>query len=205
MNITTRLIAAAALWCSMLPATAVNIVQNPGFEQGAATWQHSEHFVFTSDGLWAHSDPFSARLTYCAVASCIDTLFHGAYISQLLNTRIGDSYDLSFFVRSFSGESSLSVFWDGTLLSLTGTPNGPMRKYTFSGLVSSANATLLEIHGANRSGEPMSFDDFSVMQIGGAAPPPTTTPSQAITEPGAYALLLAALGAMVIVKRRRRS
>jgi hypothetical protein len=200
MNIPARLLISASLGLLAGNAAATNIVQNAGFEQGTAYWDY-EHFALGPSPLWAHTDPGMARLTYCATDACLDTLFDGAYIGQLLATTPGQFYDLSFWVRSFTGESRLSVFWDGALLAETGTPNGPMLQYSFSGLVASANATLLQVHGYNSLNQHMSFDDFSVVQAGAPTAPVAAAP--AVSEPGAYALLLAALGALAFVKRRR--
>lgn len=215
MNIPARLIIPALVCAWAGPAAATNIVQNPGFEQGTANWDYL-HFALGPSPLWAHTDPGMARLTYCSSESCLNTLNTGAYIGQLLATTPGQTYDLSFWVRSFTGESRLSVFWDGVLLTETGTPNGPMLQYSFSGLVASANATLLQLHGYNNLDQRMSFDDFSVVQTAAAsasmvpaAPALPESPAvapeavQSVAEPGAYALLLAALGALVIARRRK--
>ena len=200
MDIRARLIVAAIVCACAGSAAATNIVQNPGFEQGTTGWDY-QHFVLRPSALWAHTDPGMARLTYCSGPSCLDTLNAGAYIGQLLATTPGQSYELSFWVRSFTGESRLSVFWDGALLAETGTPNGPMLQYNFSGLVASANATLLQLHGYNSLDQHMSFDDFSVVQTV-AAPEPSAPAALAVAEPGAIALLLAALGALAWVRRR---
>lgn len=199
MNIPASLVLSAALLLCGDAAAATNIVQNPGFEQGDANWE-AENFSLGPSPLWAHTDPGMARLTYCSGAGCLDTLNGGAYIGQLLSTTAGQSYDLGFWVRSFTGGSRFSVFWDGALLEETGTPNGPMLQYRFSGLVASANATLLQLHGYNSLDQHMSFDDFSVVQVGGAALQPP--PALAVAEPGAYALLLAGMVALVFVRRR---
>lgn len=218
MNFTTTSLFWAACSLASVPALATNIVQNPGFELGSQYWD-SQHFIFGTDPLWAHTGPGNARLTYCSTPSCVNTIFRGAFFGQLLSTRPGDLYDLSFWVRSFNGESRLSVFWDGVMLSETGTPNGPMLQYKFSGLAASANATLLEIHGYNSINEHMSFDDFNVMKLdlppAGTAPLPGPLPAPpmgpaapaplAVSEPAGAALLLAAMGAAAVANRRSRS
>lgn len=200
-----RAIACAALMLSSSLGSAavmpVNIVQNPGFEEGSKHWKYA-HFSFVPNPLWARTGPGVARLTYCDRANCIETLNLGAYVSQLLSTRPGDVYDLSFWVRSFSGESRLSVFWDGSMLTATGTPNGPMRRYSFSGLTASASATMLQVHGYNSINQHMSFDDFSVVKRNAIMPQMPDPPLQPVNEPGIYALILLALGAMVMALRR---
>jgi hypothetical protein len=200
MNIRTRFIIPAILWLFAGAAGATNIVSNPGFEQGNVGWDY-EHFALVNNAMWAHTDPGMARLTYCNHADCLDTLNNGAFFGQVLHTTAGEYYDLSFWVRSFTGESRFSVFWDGALLTETGTPNGPMLQYRFSGLVASANATLLQMHGYNSLNQHMSFDDFIVVDAAAATAP--VTPALAVPEPAAYALLLAGLGALVLVTRRR--
>lgn len=204
MSIPTRFIIPAILLLCSGQAAADNVVLNPGFEQGTVGWDY-EHFALGPSPLWAHTDPGMARLTYCNHANCLDTLNVGAFVGQLLTTTAGHSYDLSFWVRSFNGESRFSVFWDGSMITKTGTPNGPMLKYSFTGLVASANATLLELHGYNSLNRGMSFDDFSVVRAAGASQIGMPEPEQehAVVEPGAIALLLAGLGAMVLVTRRR--
>jgi len=200
MTISARIILSAVLLLCADAAASTNIVQNPGFEQGYADWEAVD-FSLSPSPLWAHTDPGMARLTFCSQAGCLDTLNSGAFIGQLLSTTAGNSYDVSFWVRSFTGESRFSVFWDGALLEDTGTPNGPMLQYRFSGLVASANATLLQLHGYNSLDQHMSFDDFSVVQVLEA--PPQPAPALAVAEPGAYALLLAGLGALVFFRRIR--
>ncbi len=207
MRITSTLIISSALLLSAGAAQSspVNIVLNPGFEQGSLYWDYHEHFQFFASPLWAHSDPGVARLTFCDHPSCLDELQSGAFIGQLLATQPGDSYDLSFWVRSFSGESRLSVWWDGALLTSTGTPNGAMRQYAFSGLMASANATLLEVHGYNMGDKHLGFDDFRVMKMAELTQPgqPPGAVAQPVVEPGAWALVLAALCALGFARGRR--
>ncbi len=199
MTTQVKFIILAVLCVCSGDAAAINLVQNPGFEQGVAGW-HYDRFAIGPNPLWAHSAPGMARLTLCATESCLDTTNHGAFLSQQLATTAGQAYELSFWVRSFTGASRLSVFWDGGLLSETGTPDGPMLQYSFSGLVASANATMLEVHGYNSLNEHMSFDDFSVVpSIRSLAP----APALEVAEPGAFALLLAAVGALVHTRRRK--
>lgn len=203
MTISTRLLAAAALWCCLLPAGAITIVQTSGVPNGDAEWKQSVFFVFASDGLWAHTAASSAALAFCPAAGCVDEVYHGTSLSQELATRPGDTYELSFFVKANSGASKLSIFWDGALMALADLPNGPLQKYTFSGLVSSADSARLQVHGMNTDGGQLAFEGLSVMRVGDTADLPPVPPAQGIGEPGAALLLLAALGALVAVSRRR--
>lgn len=200
-----ELLAAAALCLLAMPAVAVpiNIVLNPGFEQGSAHW-NSAFFVVGNDPLWAHTGPGMARTT-CTGLHCVDSLMSGAYISQLLPTIAGTEYDLSFWLRSFMGRGEYSVFWDGVLIDdILVAPNGAMTQAAFSGLYASANATLLEIHGRNDL-HSISFDDFRVVSATLADPPgalPSPDHVTVIPEPAAFALVLAGLGLVGLFRRR---
>ena len=204
MSIASKILMCAALLGGAGAASATNIVQNPGFEQGVVGW-NSRHFTFYNSPLWAHTGPGMAQLTYCSHANfCLDDLFGGAFVGQLIATTPGQTYDLSFWVRSFAGDSRISVFWDGVEMLKTPTPNGPMLKYTLSGLMASVNATYLEVHAYNGTDKHLSFDDFSVVQLAppssiGVLPPAPFN----ISEPDIDGLMLAALGVMVFVQRRR--
>ena len=200
-----KLVAAAALCALALPAAAtpINIVRNPGFEQGTAFWK-SSFFYIGSDPLWAHTGPGMAY-TSCMGLHCVDSLMEGAYISQLLPTVAGTQYDLSFWIRSFKGTGNYSVFWDGVLLDdILLAPNGAMSQATFAGLYASANATLLEIHGRNDA-HAIAFDDFNVVtatlpDIPASVPPPDQVFQ--VTEPATFALVLAGLALAGLSRRR---
>lgn len=186
-------------------AAAINIVQNPGFEQGDAYW-NQELFDIADNPLWAHTGPGMAR-SGCTGIWCVDSLMQGAYISQLLPTTAGTRYDLSFWVRSFAGDSQFTVYWDGVLIDDSVAQNGPMLQENYSGLYASANATLLEVHGRNYAYY-VSFDDFSVVSATPGGSPTTPAvglpgPIAAIPEPAGYLMLLTGLAAMGCVLRRR--
>lgn len=202
---TRNLLAAAALCLLAMPAVAVpaNIVRNPGFELGSAHWNVA-FFIVGNDPLWAHTDPGMARAA-CVGLHCVDSLMEGAYISQLLPTIAGTEYDLSFWIRSFKGRGEYSVFWDGVLLDdILLAPNGAMSQAAFSGLYASANATLLEIHGRNDL-HAISFDDFRVVGANLADTPailPSPEHVTVVSEPAAFALVLAGLGLVTLFRRR---
>ncbi|MGZ8289562.1 MAG: hypothetical protein ACXW3B_04445 [Telluria sp.] len=195
----------ALLACCALPAAATNIVQNPGFEDGASHWTASS-FLIDDYPMWAHTGPGMA-MTACVGVRCVDSLMSGAYISQLLPTEAGAQYDLSFWIRSYLGLGEYSVFWDGAMVDdIIHAPNGPMMQARFTGLYASANATLLEVHGRNDPNL-IAFDDFSVVRS--ATPvylPPSASPQQdtAISEPETFLLVLGGLCVLASVAHRRR-
>lgn len=209
MNKKARILLAAMALCAVAwSATAINIVRNPGFEQGSADWK-VRYFTIENNALWAHTEPGVAR-SGCAGAWCVDALMTGSYISQLLPTVAGTGYDLSFWMRSFIGAGEYSVFWDGVLLDSGAAANGAMIQENYKGLHASANATLLEIHGRNDAYY-ISFDDFQVVQAPAPAAPgpgPAATlpsaPVAALPEPASHMLMFGGLALMGYMLRRRR-
>ncbi|MES2321227.1 MAG: hypothetical protein V4633_03085 [Pseudomonadota bacterium] len=173
-------------------AGPINIVRNPGFESGIDFWKMF-HFALGPNEKWAHSGTRQARLTFCDTPDCLDTFNEGAFITQALATTPGEHYDLSFWVRSISGESGFSVFWDGALLFKSGTPNGPMLEYVFAGLEARSDLTLLQIHAYNTLDEHVSFDDFVV----------TASDGVAVHEPSVWSLLIAGMGVLAAARVRK--
>jgi len=192
MKIAAICLMALALLPGASIASPINIVQNAGFELGRDHWS-TFHFSIGTNERWARTGTALARLTFCDTANCLDKLDEGAFISQVLSTTPGEDYDLSFWVRSYTGESGFSVFWDGALLFKSGTPNGPMREYVFSGLEASSGRTLLQIHGYNTLDEHVSFDDFRVAASEGVA----------VHEPSVWSLLIAGMGVLAAARARK--
>jgi hypothetical protein len=87
MSALVRFVVCSILACCSAAASAGNIVQDPGFEQGAKYWK-AMHFALGPNAMWAHTDPGAARLTYCNYAGCLDRLNEGAYVSQLLGPQL---------------------------------------------------------------------------------------------------------------------
>ncbi len=190
------IITTALLLCCT--GAAANIVQNPGFENGSTGWI-MKSISSSKSPTWAHSGKGSAYLNVCSQFSCIDVLNGGAYIEQLLPTQVGERYNLTFWVRSVSSETWVSVFWDGVQVMRAHSPNGGMVQHTVTDLIATANGSRFQMHSMNFKHQHMSFDDISVTQM---PPPPTDGPAQDVAEPGGYSLMLAALGGLVFVRRR---
>src|SRR5689334_5190024 len=87
----TRLLAVVvfgAMLC-VAPATAANIVVNPGFELGLSNWT-----VDNNGGWFIDTIPHSGNndiATVCGGAICLDPV-NGAFFYQDLSTVIGQSY-----------------------------------------------------------------------------------------------------------------
>lgn len=177
-----------------LPASATNIVVNPGFEQGIAGWT-MHHFSAVSDPKWLLAGGHSVIGWNCLGGDCLDTLHRGSYVSQLLATTPGQQYDLGFWIQSLQGDAAYSVFWDGKLLDTRPAANGAKFAVGYTALVATTSTTLLEVHGRNTP-RLIAFDDFSVV------PTLVKWPVAAVPEPGA--LLLMAAGAAALAWSRRR-
>ncbi len=190
------IITTALLLCCT--GAAANIVQNPGFENGGSGWILDD-FTVTNNAQWVHSGTGAAYLGLCSQFLCIERLNFGAFVEQMLPTKAGERYTLSFWAASVASETWVSVFWDGVQVLRAQNPNGAMLQHSVSGLTASANGTRIQVHGMNFRHKHMSFDDFVVVQM---PPPPVDGPApQDVAEPGGYSLMLAALGGLVFVRR----
>ena len=198
---TARVIAASALACASVAASAEHVVLNPGFDAGVRHWQY-EHFRFRPHPLWAHTGPGIGRGTYCEDAQCLDTLNVGAYISQHSAHEGGELYGLSRWVRSFAGASQLSVFVDGAMLVRTGTRQAAMRQDAFIMPAPGATAALPQVSADRSRGERLSANELNTR-----SPPlpmlhEPVAPALPVSEPTIYGMILAALGIMMLTLRR---
>ena len=194
MNTYAIIAASFAVLSASGSASAINIVQNPGFEEGSLHWR-TRFFATEKNLQYVHTGAHGISLTGCtSLTSCLDTPGSGARFGQLLDTREGGTYDLSFWVRSASAQSAYSVFWDGVMIARAEQPNGPMIQYSFTGLPVSGEFTMLEVHGYNDKVKRLTFDDFSVVR--------TVSP---VPEPGSVLMLLGGLGVVAGALRRRRA
>src|SRR2546421_194548 len=101
------------MWCAA-PATASNIVVNPGFELSSL----SPWIVDINGGWFVDSIPHSGSndiTTSCGGATCLNSV-SGAFFYQDLSTVIGQRYDLSFwaFFEGAPGQiDEIKVTWGG--------------------------------------------------------------------------------------------
>jgi len=120
----------------------------------------------------------------------------GGAIYQYLPTVIGASYSFSFDIANFTATNRfnparIGVFWD-SLIPLDGNQNGltfdrVTKTYT---VVATSTSTLMGF-AAYHPAASYHLDDVSVVAIA------------AVPEPETYAMLLAGLGVMGVVARRR--
>lgn len=195
----------ACVWAS--PASASNIVLNPGFETDAfAPWvvnpSSSFPWVVTGPSANGHTGQFYAS-TGCVGAQCItpDPNIAGAWLYQDLVTTNGQSYNLSFWYSPDSGTpNQLRVLWGGSqVLDLVNLPGGSTyTQYTVAGLLATGSTMRLEFLGRQDPGF-NGLDDVCVDTPNGICASPTAVP-----EPTSLVLMGTALLSLRRAVRRSR-
>lgn len=120
-----------------------------------------------------------------------------ATVSQSLATTnfVAETYSLSFWLASDLGApNDFEVIWGGSkVFAQTNRSDTDWMQYTVSGLLASSVNTVLEFRGlANATNGALYLDDVSVLASVTAVP-----------EPATYAMLLAGLGMLGVMARRR--
>ncbi|HEY1613134.1 MAG TPA: PEP-CTERM sorting domain-containing protein [Rhizomicrobium sp.] len=149
----------AAILLFAAPGARADLVTNGGFETGDFSgWQvdniHGTTFVSAYSG-YVHSGTYGASL---GVERGDNVL------SQQLATIVGDSYNITFYLRgSTSPSTELKVFF-GTdvLLDLVDSTQGDWTKYSFDEVATSAS-TLLAFNTNGTSFGAFALDDVSVV------------------------------------------
>jgi len=183
-------------WTATAQALPVNLVVNGGFEQGSFEgWTHTGNTGATFvESYTAHDGDYAAALGPVRSAGIL---------SQLLNTVIGDTYEVSFwflqpsappnlFSASFGGENLITLQnmkTKGTCAAWT--------EYLFEVTATSA-LSLLEFRFRDDPGYEY-LDSVAVCDI--TPPPPEPDP---VPEPGTMLLLGSGIMALAVYTKRRR-
>ncbi len=186
---------------------AQNVVTNPGFESGFSGWTENgvKWFLPTGSGGYdpgggTHGGTGKA-ITVCGGVSCMaaDPAILGAWLYQDLNTVVGQSYTLSFWLYS-NGASTAdrpvqfrALFGNTVAADFTALPTSDVFTQYFNTvpLIATSTTTRLELLGRDDPSY-LQLDDISVTAS-------TTTP-----EPSSMALVSGGLLAMLAVTRRTR-
>jgi hypothetical protein len=195
---------AALLAAAPLAASAVNLVYNGSFEldlQPAGSWN-----IYPGLTGWTGSP--NIELRHAVAGNAIDGVNFveldsngNSAMFQDIATFAGVHYTLVFAYspRPFTGDTNdISVYWGGDLLATFGGSNpGPEHNWSFhvfdvTGVAGDTSRLTFAATGLSDS-YGGSLDRVSLEGVG-----------QPIPEPGTYALLLAGLGVLGCVARRRR-
>lgn len=173
-----------ALFCSASASLPAQVV-NGDFETGNLTgWTISSCGFTGVDGGASHSGSFG--------------LFSGnigspCVLTQSVSTTIGTQYSFSFWLRNVSGGSpnSFQALFGGQ--SLLSSIDGPGTGYALQTFNVTATSTSSELRFQLRH-DP-SFWDLDDVSL---------TPTTVTPEPSTVALIAAGLGALAVIRRRRR-
>jgi hypothetical protein len=183
--------------CAVIPATASNIVTNPGFESGLTGWTASPDWG--SGNFAVHSGSLEAY-TQCGGAVCISV--PDSILFQDLTTVIGEEYDLSFWFRFQGhgppfGPNELQTYAGGTLVSdlVNESNNHGVYQQEFTTFTATSTTTRLQFDGRNDPSF-LILDDVCVDARGGAC-----VQASAVPEP-APGLLLAVAFAIALLARK---
>jgi hypothetical protein len=185
-------IVAALASCLLGTANANNIVQNGSFTAYLSGWTESQFRVVSQ--YIGGGNFISSAMTGCVGSECMGLpgTPGSAYISQVLSTTLGQTYNLSFSLNNSGGPANeVSVHWGTSqVFDLKDWPITGHIDYAVTGLVATGTSTTLTFN-ARQDPLYMGITNISVV----AAP---------IPEPETYAMLLAGLGLIAGVARRKQ-
>ena len=129
-----------------------------------------------------------------------------SWISQTVNTSAGQVYHLSYYYSprggSQSGDNQINVFWDGVQLG-AGTYTNSGSGATHSGNWTDWQHFEFDVVGTGNTGTLKFADAGTANTYGGSLD--NVSLVAAVPEPETYALMMAGLGAVGFMARRRKS
>ncbi len=188
----SALMALCAVASASMPPAAINLVNNGSFETGDFSgWSLAGNTGYTSVaygvGVYAPTDG-SFLGSFGAVSS-------DSYLSQSLTTTAGTKYALSFDIvdEGASSGQDFSVTVGGNTLMSIGSQSGGYQHETFDFVAGAGSSTTLQFALRNDPNY-WGLDNVAVTAVASAVPEASST-----------AMLLAGLGLLGFVARRRQS
>ena len=184
MNIKS-FVAATAIALSSVGAFSAELVSNGSFDAGMAGWTNADNTRYSSISYQSggHGNVWRDG----SVGTTLGT------ISQTLSTVAGTAYTLSFDLQGTGTPNKVKVWFGEDIVAFAQTnfnlPN--WTHYTVTGLMADSNSSVLKFGSRN---DP-SFNMIDNISVTGAVTP--------VPEPEAFAMLLAGLGLMGTIARRR--
>ncbi len=181
------------------PASAANLVQNPGFEAGFTNWTLNTNAsnpwrIDTNVGVIGTQ----SASTGCVGLQCTDqtNLATASYLYQDLATTVGSIYNLTFAFTPHAGTpNELKVLWAGAVAFdlINSSDTGAFVSYSVSGLQATGPTTRLTFLGRQDPGYDR-LDSIDLELSGGGAVP----------EPATWALLIVGFAVTGVAARRLR-